>query len=197
MAFGGGTVIPADDFDQIGYRSGFNVNLPIGWHPQDNLLGLRLDLVYNQFAGQSFAPPTSDGTPLLLDNPNPQVFSGTLNLTMDLPVHPMRNLGFYGVGGGGLYLFQGYGTTSALGGFLGNEVRNAADAGNKSSRTRFGVQAGLGLDWTVGTSSLYVESRFVTVWADRSNNTRFREVFGQGRNDYLQWVPIVLGVKVR
>ena len=197
MAFGGGAVIPTTDFDQIGYRSGFNVNLPIGWHPQGNVFGVRLDLVYNQFAGQNYAPPTADGSPILLDNPNPQVFSGTMNLTVDLPIHPLRNLGFYGLGGGGVYHFQGYGTTSALGGFLGNEVRNSTEATNKSSRTRFGAQAGLGLDWTVGTSSLYVESRFVTVWADRSNNARFREVFGQGRNDYLQWVPIVLGVKVR
>lgn len=197
MGMAGGATLPADDFDQIGYNSGFNVNIPIGWHRDGNALGVRFDLVYNQFTGRTFVPPTSDGASLSLSNANPQVLSGTVNLTVDLPLHPMRNLGFYGLGGMGLYHFQSFGVTSSLGGFLGNEVRDAANPDNKTSRDRFGGQVGLGLDWTVGTSSVYVESRFVNVWANRSNNARFEEVFGQGRTEYLQWVPIVLGIKIR
>ena len=126
-----------------------------------------------------------------------QVLSAALNLTAQVPLNFVRNLNLYGVGGGGIYHFRSFGNQSALGGFLGNDVLANNESNMKSTRNKFGAQVGAGLDWTVGTSSIFLESRLVNVFADRDDDVQFRDFFGDNRSDRLQWVPIVLGVKIR
>jgi hypothetical protein len=132
-----------------------------------------------------------------LTNPNPQVLSGTVNVTLATPLSLMRNVRLYALGGGGVYHFRSFGGNSALGGFLGNDVLQSNEANNKVTRNKFGAQVGAGLDWNVGTSAVYLESRFVNVFTDRSDNVTFDSFFGEGRSKTLKWVPIVLGVKLR
>ena len=195
LGVGGGASAPTGDFQDLGYNSGFDVNVPIGWHKPNSFLGARLDLGYSRFRGENFLGQGTNAVTLV--NANPQVYSATLNLTAALPLNFIRNVSFYGVGGAGLYHFRNMGTASALGGFLGNDVLNTNEANNKTSLSKIGAQIGAGLDWTVGTSSIFLESRFVNVFADRDDNVQFRDFFGDNRSNTLKWVPIVVGVKIR
>ncbi|HYW31269.1 MAG TPA: hypothetical protein VE869_07140 [Gemmatimonas sp.] len=196
VGLGGGTSAPTSEFKSIGYNSGLNINVPIGWHRENRLLGVRLDLGYNQFSGRTFLGRNA-GAPVTLTNSNPQVFSGALNLTAQIPVGFIRNVSIYGVGGGGIYHFRSFGGNSALGGFLGNDVLALNESNVKSTRNKYGAQLGAGVDWQVGASSIFLESRLESVFADRDDDVRFRDFFGNGRSSTLQWVPIVLGVKIR
>jgi hypothetical protein len=195
LGVSGGASAPTGDFQDLGYNSGFDVNVPIGWQKPNSFLGARLDLGYSRFRGENFLGQGTNAVTLV--NANPQVYSATLNLTAALPLNFIRNVSFYGVGGAGLYHFRNMGTASALGGFLGNDVLNTNEANNKTSLSKIGAQIGAGLDWTVGTSSIFLESRFVNVFADRDDNVQFRDFFGDNRSNTLKWVPIVVGVKIR
>jgi hypothetical protein len=191
VGFGAGASAPTTTFNNLGYSGGYNLNVPIGWHRERSGFGARLDLTYHEFNGDRFRSSSVD-----LTNNNPQVFSGTLNVTGTLPYEPMENVKLYGLAGAGAYHFRSFGTSSALGGFLGNDLINGGGE-TKNNRTKFGMQGGVGIDWTVGTSALYLESRFVSVFTERKETSAYQEVFGTGRSEYLQWVPIVLGVKLR
>lgn len=193
----GGASAPARDFKNLGYNSGFAVNVPIGWHRANNALGVRLDLGYSRFSGRSFTGTIAPGSAVTLENPNPQVWSGTLNVTLATPLTLLRNVRLYALGGGGLYHFRSFGGTSALGGFLGNDVLQSNEPNIKTTRSKIGAQVGGGLDWTVGTSAVYLESRWVNVFTDRDDDVAFDDFFGANRSKTLQWVPIVLGVKIR
>ncbi|MFN8571214.1 MAG: outer membrane beta-barrel protein [Gemmatimonadaceae bacterium] len=168
----GGSAMPNGDFKDIGYKNGFNVEVPIGYHKRNQLLGARLDLGYSQFSGQSFTVAGPTG-PTVLQNVDPKVWSAVLNLTARFPLNASRSVALYGVGGGGAYHFRSYGATSALGGFLGNDVVTPG-ATVKLNRTEFGVQGGGGIEFGVGPTSLYVEGRMVQVLTDRKDETAFR-----------------------
>lgn len=197
VGIGGGASAPTSDFKNLGYNSGFNVQVPIGWHRDNAALGVRFDFAYNRFSGRDFTGSAPIGSAVTLQNPNPQVLSATANVTLATPLTLLRNVRLYGVGGAGLYHFRSFGGNSALGGFLGNDVLNTNEADNKTTRNKIGAQIGGGLDWTVGTSSVYLESRFVNVFADRDDDVAFRDFFGSDRSNSVRWVPIVLGVKLR
>lgn len=192
-----GASAPTSDFKNLGYNSGFALSVPIGWHRPNNALGVRFDFGYSRFSGRSFTGTIPAGSAVTLSNPNPQVLSGTVNLTLATPMSLMRNVRLYAVGGGGLYHFRSFGGASALGGFLGNDVLQSNEVNNKVTRNKFGAQIGGGLDWTVGTSAVYIESRFVNVFADRNDNVALNDFFGDNRSKTLKWVPIVVGVKIR
>lgn len=191
-----GASAPTGDFQNLGYNSGLNVNVPIGWHKENSFLGVRVDLGYNRFSGNTFLG-NNNGTPVTLTNANPQVFSASLNLTAALPFTPVRNVSLYGVGGGGIYHFRDMGRGSALGGFLGNDVLTTDEGTNQATINKVGANIGAGLDWTVGTSSVFVESRLVHVFADRDDDVALRDFFGENRANGLRWVPITIGVKIR
>ncbi len=192
-----GASAPTSDFKNLGYNSGFALSVPIGWHKPNNALGVRFDFGYARFSGRTFTGNIPAGSAVTLENPNPQVLSGTVNVTLATPMSLMRNVRLYAVGGGGLYHFRSFGGGSALGGFLGNDVLQTNESNTKMTRNKFGAQVGGGLDWTVGTSAVYVESRFVNVFTDRDDNVAFNDFFGSNRSKTLKWVPIVLGVKIR
>lgn len=197
VGLGGGAAAPSANFKQLGYNSGYNVHIPVGWQRPNSFLGVRADFAYNQFSGRQFLGLGENGGRMMLDNADPKVLSATLNLTAHLPLSFIRNVSLYGVGGGGLYHFRSFGNASALGGYLGNDVLQANDNTQKTTRNKLGAQVGAGLDWTVGTSSIYVESRFVNVFADQGDNLAFNDFVGTRRANTLRWVPIVVGVKIR
>jgi len=194
MGVAGSGAIPTGDFKTLGYGNGWGVNVPIGWHKPGNMLGLQLDLGYNQFNGKSFL--IGGSAPTTLSNADPKVWSANLNLTLNFPLTESKRTNLYLIGGGGAYRFQNFGTTSALAGFLGNDVIDPNAAGNQSSRTKWGVNGGAGLEFGVGPTSLFVESRFVNVFGKRDDNSSFSDLFGSRTKD-VRWVPISLGVTFR
>lgn len=192
-----GSAMPQGDFDRLGYGNGFNVNVPIGYHSRSHLLGVRLDLGYSQFSGNSFTGTTSGGSSVTLNNNDPKVFSAVANVTMRLPLNASRSVNLYGVGGGGLYTFRSFGQSSALAGFLGNDVLDSNDEAVENTRTKFGTQAGAGIDFGVGPTSVFLETRWVNVLADRGDNVQLSDFFGDTRGKSVRWVPIVLGLTFR
>lgn len=191
-----GAAVPTGDFKSLGYNSGLDVLVPIGWHRRSNLLGWRLDLGYSRFSGHTFTGTGPNG-PLTLSNNDPQVLSATFNVTARVPLSEGGDVGLYGVGGAGLYHFRSYGRISALSAALGNDVLQSNEAILKETRSKFGGQLGAGLDFGMGGGSFYIESRIVNVIADRDDDVEFRDYFGENRGKSLRWVPIVIGVTFR
>jgi len=194
LGVSGGGVIPAGKFKDLGYDNGWGVNVPIGWHKPGNIFGLQLDLGYNTFNGKTFVGGGS--APTTFTNSDPKVWSANLNLTLNFPLTESKRTNFYLLGGGGAYRFQDFGVNSALAGFLGNDVINPDAADNRSSRTKWGLNGGAGLEFGVGPTSLFLESRFVNVFGKRDANTDFNDIFGSGTRD-VRWIPITLGVTFR
>jgi len=194
MGVAGSGAIPTGDFKTLGYGNGWGVNVPLGWHKAGNMLGVQLDLGYNQFNGKSLL--IGGASPTTLTNADPKIWSANLNLTLNFPLTESKRTNLYLIGGGGAYRFQNFGTTSALAGFLGNDVIDPNASGNQSSRTKWGLNGGAGLEFGVGPTSLFVESRFVNVFGKRDDNASFSDLFGSRTKD-VRWVPISLGVTFR
>jgi hypothetical protein len=185
---------PSGDLSDLGYDGGLNITVPIGWQNPGSMLGLRLTLAYSQFNGSPF---TTGGTaPVVLSNPDPKVYSADVNLNLRFPFNERRTSSVYFFGGGGLYMFRNFGSSSALGAYLGNDVLDPNDSANESTINKWGVNAGAGLEFGIGTSSLFLESRFVNVYTGRDDDVNFDNMFGS-RGTTLRWVPLVLGFTIR
>jgi hypothetical protein len=189
-----GAASPTGDVEELGYDSGLNVSVPIGWHNPASIFGFRLMLSYSQFNG---APFTTGGTsPVSLTNPDPKVYSAELNLNMRFPFNERKTSSLYLVGGGGVYMFRNFGRRSALAGYLGNDVLDPDDSANESTINKWGVNGGAGLEFGIGTSSLFLETRLVNVFAGRDDEPTFDSVFGE-RGTSVRWMPLILGFTIR
>jgi hypothetical protein len=189
-----GAASPTGDVKDLGYDSGLNISVPIGWHNPANLFGLRLMLAYNQFNGAPFS--TGGASPVVLSNPDPKVYSAELNLNMRFPFNERKTSSVYLVGGGGVYMFRNFGRGSALAGYLGNDVLDPDDSANESTINKWGVNGGAGLEFGIGTSALFLETRLVNVFAGRDDEPNFDSVFG-ARGTSVRWVPLILGFTIR
>lgn len=194
MGLAAGAAAPMGDIEDLGYDSGLNVSIPIGWHNPASVFGFRLMLGYSQFNGAPFT--TGGATPVVLSNPDPKVYSAELNLNMRFPFNERRTSSVYLSGGGGVYMFRNFGQGSALGGYLGNDVLDPNDEANESTINKWGVNGGAGLEFGIGTSSLFVETRLVNVFAGRDDEPNFDSVFGE-RGTSVRWVPLILGFTIR
>lgn len=194
MGIAAGGASPTGDLEDLGYDSGLNVSVPIGWHNPASLFGFRLMLGYNQFNGASFT--TGGTTPVVLSNPDPKVYSAELNLNMRFPFNERRTSSVYLSGGGGVYMFRNFGRNSALAGYLGNDVLDPDDSANESTINKWGVNGGAGLEFGIGTSSLFLETRLVNVFAGRDDEPNFDSVFGE-RGSSIRWMPLILGFTIR
>jgi hypothetical protein len=198
-----GAAIPRTNLDQV-YRTGYNIEVPIGWDPIHSALGVRVNLGYGRLRSNSnFQYTAANGT---LATPNDaQIWQGVLDAKLNLPIGHFLGAtsNVYAVGGGGAYYFRNYGygssaagtttagttggtTTSSSGttayspGTSTNgQVANGLGYTSADRQTRFGANLGGGLSWGIGAASLYVESRFVRVFVPNRNS------------DY---VPVMVGI---
>jgi len=170
MGLAGGAAVPTGTINDF-YKTGFGVEVPIGWQPMNSPLGLRIDLGYARFNGRA---PGSTGLSFQPDDPN--IWSATANLTLDLlKWGESRRGALYLVGGGGVYRF----TDFFSGDRSDNEVQSAFEG---KPTTKGGITGGAGLAFPIGGASLFVESRYTNAYTE-GDNTR--------------WVPIILGLKWR
>lgn len=194
MGLAAGASSPTGDIEDLGYDSGLNISIPIGWHNPASIFGFRLMLGYNQFNGASFT--TGGASPVVLSNPDPKVYSAELNLNMRFPFNERRTSSVYLSGGGGVYMFRNFGRGSALAAYLGNDVLDPSDSDNESTINKWGVNGGAGLEFGIGTSSLFLETRLVNVFAGRDDEPNFDSVFGE-RGTSVRWMPLILGFTIR
>lgn len=171
IGLAGGAAVPTSNIADF-YKTGFGVSVPIGWQSMKSPLGLRIDLGYDRFTGRD--PGASTGLSFKPDDPN--IWSGTANLTLDLIRYGENKRGaLYLVGGGGLYRF----TNFFSGDRNDNEVQSAFQG---KPTTRGGVTGGAGLAVPVGGASLFVESRYTNAYT---------------QGEETKWIPIVVGLKWR
>ena len=170
IGLGGGPNIPTGTVNDF-YKTGFNVTVPIGWQPLNSAFGIRFDLGYSRLNGREA------GTNGLLAQPDdPNIWSGTANLTLDLArFGESRRGALYLVGGGGFYRFTDFFNTDRS----DNDPESAFEG---KPVTKGGLTGGAGLAFPIGGASLFVESRYVNAFTE-GENTR--------------WVPVVIGLKWR
>jgi hypothetical protein len=189
-----GAAAPTGDVVDLGYDSGMSSSVPIGWHNPASMFGFRVMLSYNQFNGAPFT--TGGSSPAVLSNPDPKVYSAELNLNMRFPFNERKTSSLYLSGGGGVYMFRNFGRGSALAGYLGNDVLDPDDSANESTINKWGVNGGAGLEFGIGTSAIFIESRLVNVFAGRDDEPNFDSVFGE-RGTSVRWVPLIVGFTIR
>lgn len=134
------------------YGSGYNVTGSAGWHPTESAFGIRFDAAYDRFNGE---------TVQTTDLNDASVLSGLAEVTLRIP----RALGLnpYFVGGAGVHRFSDYGATNL-------------------SSTEWGWNAGGGLRFGWGFTSLFVEARYMSIGTP---------------SDRAEYVPIILGITFR
>jgi len=170
LGLGAGPNVPTGAVNDF-YKTGFNVEVPIGYQPVRSPLGFRVDLGYSRFNGRDA------GTNGLTAQPNdPNIWSATANLTLDLMKFGQDRRGaLYLVGGGGVFRFTDFFNTDGT-------DNNVSSAFEGSPVTKGGLTGGAGLSLPVGGASLFVESRYTTAYT---------------QGEETRWVPIVLGLKWR
>jgi len=182
---------PNGDYGDV-FENGWNVTLPIGWHRQGSRFGFRGDIAYDSHGGKSVTATTA---PPVVSNPiegpvvNPlenestydlkdgNVWSGNLDLVLDLAQWGKNRLGaFYLLGGGGVHFFnkKEVTVTPISGG--------VAQSYETDTQTKWGLNGGIGLAFEIGRTAMFLESRYFTAYTDEANS---------------DWVPIILGVKFR
>ena len=152
---GGGLSMPTGALDDL-YGNGWNVTGSAGWHPTQSPFGVRFDATYDRLNGQSFPPGSAN------ELADASVLAGLAEVTLRIP--KALGLNPYLVGGGGVYRFNDYGVEDA------------------EASTEFGWNIGGGLRFGWGFTSLFVESRYMSVGTPGERAT---------------YVPIILGITFR
>lgn len=165
---GAGATVPSDGLDNA-FDTGFNGSLLLGWRSVANPFGLRLEGQYNQLNGKTIGGVTFDEA---------STWGVMANTVLDFPWNPTRTSAFYLTGGVGLHGFNSFDIDEEdLQGLIGNDRIDEADIIRESS-TDFGVNAGVGLRFGVGRSNLFLEGRFVNVFADGADRRFFPITLG-------------------
>jgi hypothetical protein len=151
------------------YRTGWGVEVPIGWDPVNSPLGLRLNLGYSTLRSESqFSTRLND----------PQIYQAVGDAKLRLPFGKGLLSGLYAVGGGGVYYFRNYTNTVGLVAGQTNQP-NVTGTLNAEDRTQFGLNAGGGIQFGLGNAAMYLESRYVRIFTPNRNS---------------DMVPVALGV---
>ena len=173
MGLGAGMSFPTGTLHNVGYGAGLNVVMPIGWSKPGQLLGVRAELAAQTLEGNVFPG---------FRNVDPVAWSGNALLTVNLPMNMAKTNLFYLMGGGGIFIFDRVGATSALSDRLD-------DTGGTAKK--FGLVGGAGMEFHIlGATSLFVESSFTNVFGERPVTTA-----GDSRS--LRWIPLVAGITLR
>jgi hypothetical protein len=174
IGLGGGASLPQGTFNDW-YKSGWNVNVPFGWQSTTNPLGVRFDVGYNRLSGRDF----DFGVLGSGSTRDPQIWSGLVDLKLDLPLGTSAwRPKLYALGGGGVHYFRNFTSdfNRSAGTGTGTALQTELDG---SSQTKFGLNGGAGFSFGVGQADLFLEARYTSV-------------FTSGKN--TNYVPIVAGI---
>ena len=193
IGIGGGASVPMGGTNDA-YKMGYNVTVPFGWDAPLGALGIRADVSYDQFGARSSFRTAAAGTAVALTSVNPQVWSGNADLKFRLPFVGRftggATTGLYAIGGIGTSYFRNYNTTFAVTNPNTNSTTTTVygdtvavvPASNYSSIWRFDANVGGGLSIGLGSTELFVESRYVRVFTSPQR---------------LNWVPVIVGLTFR
>jgi len=171
----GGSSRPWGNIDRV-YTNGFHAGGLLGWEQQHGLFGVRLDGQVSQLGREE--------TLVNAGYTSANIGSGTSlmeTLALDLKFAPinLRGWKFYGIGGANLNHFRAIALASkdpADFTIRGSNYENA----QTDWRTKFGWNAGAGVDFHIGSQDMFLEYRWVATSAN-------------GANSYIN--PISIGVR--
>ena len=151
FSLGGGLGIPLGNFDDV-VKIGWQATGAVSLQPKGLPVGIQIDGSFSRF---------SDETPLDIHN---QIIYGTVDAVYRFQTAEDTRVRPYLIGGLGIY----------------NSKATGSDALNGST-TKFGLNAGAGVDFNAGNVGLFIEGRF-------------HNVFVNGPN--IEFFPINLGVRL-
>lgn len=155
---GGGVSFPSDGLD-VGFDTGWNVKLIAGY-TSSALVGFRFEAAYNQFGGSVINGVEID---------EGSIWSGILDLSLNLFGDP-DGTGVYVLGGGGVHGFSGYQLDALeFQQAFGDGVTPEEAGIVNETETAFGVNAGGGLRFGLGGARLFLEGKWVRVFADNGD----------------------------
>jgi hypothetical protein len=149
FSLGGGVTLPSGDFDDL-VGTGWHGLAAVGFQPADFPVGFQIDGMYQRF-GVDDVPDEVGG--------NWQVIQGTANVVYTFTTAEESTFHPYLIGGLGLYNEKA--TGDSLQAIVGDQ-----------SETDFGINAGAGFDFQLGSVGLFVEGRFHNVFTE-DNSTNF------------------------
>jgi hypothetical protein len=211
-----GAAVPRTNLDQI-YRTGYNIEVPIGWDALHSPLGVRLNLGYGRLrSNSSFQYTAANGS--LVTPSDAQIWQGDVDAKLNLPIgHFLGSTSnLYAVGGGGAYYFRNYGyaggaaastgtsgTTATTGATTGTATGTATGTGPTYGTTSGTAQAPLG--YTANGQSYNASDRKTRFGANVGAGlswgigaaslyveSRFVRVFVPNRNS--DYVPVMVGI---
>ena len=154
FSLGGGLTLPLSDFDDA-VGTGWHGLAAVGYQPADFPVGFQVDGMYQRF-GFDDVPDDFDA--------NFQIIQGTANVVYTFTTAESSSFHPYLIGGVGLY----------------NQKATGDDLPDTDSQTDFGVNAGAGFDFQLGSVGLFAEGRFHNVFGDPDNSN---------------FIPISVGVR--
>lgn len=152
FSLGGGIDNPLGDFNDAA-KLGYHGLAAVSFVPTGSPVGFQVDGNYSQF---------TDDTPLDVKF---QMLYGTGNVVYKFKTSEASQFRPYLIGGGGVYNLK----------FKGDDVPADVD-----SETKFGINAGAGFDFKLGSAGLFLEGRF-------------HDVFTSGGD--TQYIPITAGIR--
>ena len=178
----GGMSTPYNNWEDP-YTTGWNITVPFGWQPGASRFGVRGDVAYDNHGGESFTgtsvPLPGGGASVPVSSNislnDASIWSGNLDLTFDV-------IQWGGNKFSSIYLLGGIGWSS----FNTPEATFTPVAGGTptvvtgQSQSEFGYNGGAGIGFSLGRSSLFLESRYFT--ADTPNVK-------------AEWIPVILGIR--
>jgi len=176
FGIGGGASLPVQDWADIA-DTGFDVQGTIGYQAPNSPWGVRFDLAYDRWLGEQFETGGFGvcGTTTEDRCDDIAVWSAMLDGTLNFPVgrDMLRKWRpeIYFMGGVGLHHLPDMED-------VGPALLSSGDDGN--SKTRFGVNGGLGASIGIGMADLFLETRYAHA---------FRDEFA------VDWTPVVLGFR--
>lgn len=150
FSIGGGIGVPLGNFDDA-VKIGWQGTAAVSFVPRNLPVGIQVDGSYSQFGDES---------PLDVKS---QLIYGTVDGVYKFESSEESRFRPYLIGGGGVY----------------NSKETGSDALGGSS-TKFGLNAGAGFDFKVGSAGVFIEGRF-------------HNVFFPGPD--LQFLPLNLGIR--
>jgi len=160
IGFGGGMSVPVSDAKDA-FKNGFHGKAMVKWDAPVLPLALRGSFGYSQLDLKSLAPGVAGkGT----------ILSGLANVSYGFPVGPVKPYLIAGVGA--------FNLKSEVGGVSG------------PSETKFGIDAGGGLEFKLGGIAGFIEGKVENIFTDQG----LSGAVGSGQNFKTMIIPVTFGI---
>jgi len=157
IGFGGGASVPVSNAADA-FKTGFHGKAMVKWNAPVLPLSLRGSVGYERFNLESLSPGT-DGTG--------QIISGLANVAWGFPVGPIKP-----------YLIGGLGAFN---------MKSQVSGTSSPSSTKFGIDGGAGVEFSLGMISGFVEGRVENIYTSDQG-------VGGGQPFNTRIIPVTFGI---